>query len=242
MVRQFGVVVLAAVIGLAAMNGTLNAQGRGRGGRGGGFGPARPVPVAPGPAAPRGTFNRPFPGPVNRHIPGPFVTPRVGVVPGVTIVRPRPRVIFSQPFVPYTGFYSPFVWSSPFYSAPVYSEPAYVAPTVNQNTADLTYEVQRLSQEIEQLRQEQALSVARQAAPEPPPPPPFAAEERPAVPIVLVFRDGRHTTIQNYAIVGQTLWVLDEKTSTKILLSDLDLDATERENRGQGLRLPLPKR
>jgi len=219
------------------MNGRLNAQGRGRGGHGGGFGPGRPAPVTAAPASPRGTFNRPFPGPVNRHIPGSFVTPRVGVVPGVTVVRPYPRVIFPQPFVPYTGFYSPFAWSTPVYSSPVYSEPAYVAPTVDQNSADLTYEVQRLSQEIVQLRQEQALSVARQAAPEPPPPPPSVS-----MPIVLVFRDGRRTTIQNYAIVGQTLWVLDERTSTKILLSDLDLDATERENRGQGLRLQLLKR
>jgi hypothetical protein len=242
MVRQFSVVVFSAVIGVAAMTGNLNAQGRGRGGHGGGFGPAPSAPVAPVPGSPRGTFNRPVHNPVNRSIAGPFVTPRVGVAPGVTVVGPRPRVIFPRPFVPYTGFYSPFVWSTPIYPAPVYSEPAYVAPSVNQNNTDLTYEVQRLSQEIEQLRQEQALAAARPPAPEPPPPPPSAAAETPAIPIVLIFRDGHRTTIQNYAIVGQTLWVLDERTSTKILLSDLDLDATERENRGQGLRLPLPKR
>jgi len=246
MVRQFGVFVLAAVIGMAAMNERLNAQGRGRGGHGGGFGPGRPAPVAqapvaPAPAPPRGTFTRSFPRPVNGNVHAPFVTPPVGAFPTTRVVRPHARIVFPQPFVPYTGFYSPFVWSAPVYSAPVYSEPAYVAPTVNQNTADLTYEVQRLSQEIEQLRQEQALAAARQAAPEPPPPP-SAESESPAMPIVLVFRDGRRTTIQNYAIVGQTLWVLDERTSTKIPLSDLDLDATERENRGQGLRLPLPKR
>ncbi len=56
--------------------------------------------------------------------------------------------------------------------------------------------------------------------------------------IVLVFRDGHRMEIQNYAIVGQTLWVFEERVATKILLSDLDLDATQRENRGSGLRLP----
>src|SRR5262245_58803660 len=109
MVRQYGVVVLAAVIGLAAMNGRLNAQGRGRGGHGGGFGPARSAPVASAPAAPRGTFNRPFSGTVNGNIHGPFVTPPVGAFPGARAVRPHSRIIFPQPFVPYTGFYSPFV-------------------------------------------------------------------------------------------------------------------------------------
>jgi len=48
--------------------------------------------------------------------------------------------------------------------------------------------------------------------------------------------------IQNYAIVGQILWVLDENAATKISVADLDLDATQRENRQRGLRFPLPQR
>jgi hypothetical protein len=58
----------------------------------------------------------------------------------------------------------------------------------------------------------------------------------------LIFRDGRRMSILNYAIVGQTLWVLDEQNSTKIPLSDLNLEATQKENRGQGVRFPLPAR
>ena len=55
-----------------------------------------------------------------------------------------------------------------------------------------------------------------------------------------IFRDGHQLEIQNYAIIGQTLWVLDERNSTKIALSDLDLSATDRENRARGLRFSLP--
>ena len=64
--------------------------------------------------------------------------------------------------------------------------------------------------------------------------------ERPRIPTVLVFRDGHRIEIQNYAIVGQTLWLVDAKAADKISFADLDLDATWKENRGRGVRFPLP--
>ena len=48
--------------------------------------------------------------------------------------------------------------------------------------------------------------------------------------------------IQNYAMVGQTLWVFDEKAAEKISINDLDLDATWKENRERGMRFPLPEK
>jgi hypothetical protein len=71
---------------------------------------------------------------------------------------------------------------------------------------------------------------------------PSQAPERPAKPTILIFRDGHRESIQNYAIVGQTFWILDEKSSVKISLSELDLETTQRENRSQGVRFPLPER
>jgi hypothetical protein len=56
---------------------------------------------------------------------------------------------------------------------------------------------------------------------------------------VLVFRDGHRMEITNYAIVGQTIWVLDERNSTRIPVSDLDVDATQKENRIRGLRFQV---
>jgi hypothetical protein len=147
---------------------------------------------------------------------------------------------------PVFGYYSPFTWpsaiyaaplySSPIYAAPAYSSPAYTtqaapqSPAPTQAEIDLAYQVGRLSQEIQQLRAEQALRSSQQ--------PPSPVPERPATPTVLVFRDGHRIEIQNYAIVGQTLWIFDENASTKIPLSDLDLDATRNENRNRGLRFP----
>jgi hypothetical protein len=111
---------------------------------------------------------------------------------------------------------------------------------VAQSPTNLADEVQRLRLEIEQLRLELSLLTVRQA------PPPAAAvpvpgpsePARPATPTILIFRDGHRQTVLNYVIVGQTLWALDEKAAAKIPLSDLDLDASQKENRSQGVRFP----
>jgi hypothetical protein len=146
-----------------------------------------------------------------------------------------------SPYGYYPGYYNPFspqyFYSDPSVGAQAYSyaEPSYAAPyqapeapAVSQNESELSYEVGRLSAEIEQLRQQQAQLQA--------PPPPQALSPN----TVLIFRDGHHVEIQNYAIVGQTLWVLEERNSSKIPLSDLDLDATQKENRARGLRFVPP--
>ena len=175
--------------------------------------------------APRSTFG------FNPHPVAPFLGgSRFGGL------RHQRSIVVGQPFI---GGFSPFFWDAPFYtqpSYPAYAEPTYTAPSVSQNEIDLANQVQRLSQEIEQLRQEQALALSRQ--PQPPPPTPGP----PPIPTTLVFRDGRRMMIENYAIVGQTIWVLDEKTSVKISMGELDVEATEKENRSKGVRFLMPQR
>ena len=60
-------------------------------------------------------------------------------------------------------------------------------------------------------------------------------------PTVLVFRDGRHLEVRNYAIVGQTLWNFDSKSTQKIPLAELDLDATRKLNDERGMEFVVPK-
>jgi len=109
---------------------------------------------------------------------------------------------------------------------------------VSQSEVDLAYQVGRLAQEIEQLRLQQSLNSQPSALP----PQAQSSPERPPIPTILVFRDGHRMEIQNYAIVGQILWVVDENAATKIPIADLDLDATQNENRQRGVRFPLPRR
>ena len=57
---------------------------------------------------------------------------------------------------------------------------------------------------------------------------------------VLIFRDQHQKEIQNYAIVGQTLWNFAPQHPEKIPLSDLDLAATAKANDERGLTFRVP--
>lgn len=57
---------------------------------------------------------------------------------------------------------------------------------------------------------------------------------------VLVFQDGHRSEIQNYAIVGDTLFDLAGNRAHKIPLVDLDLPATQRANSDRGVDFQLP--
>ncbi len=72
---------------------------------------------------------------------------------------------------------------------------------------------------------------------------PVAPRTRLAPPLatVLVFSDRHIQEIRDYAIVGQTLWVLDEDQATKVSLNDLDLEGTIRLNQERGVAFTIPQ-
>ena len=57
----------------------------------------------------------------------------------------------------------------------------------------------------------------------------------------LVYRDGHKQDVQNYAIVGKTLFNFDGTGPFKVLLADLDIPATEKLNGDRGVDFKLPK-
>ena len=64
--------------------------------------------------------------------------------------------------------------------------------------------------------------------------------QEPVPATVLVFRDRRQQEVQNYAIVGQTLWAFSVGRTQKIPISDLDISATEKANNDRGLTFRIP--
>ena len=62
----------------------------------------------------------------------------------------------------------------------------------------------------------------------------------PSPPTTLVFRDQHKQEIQNYAIIGQTLWNFSDQRTQKIPLSDLDIPATQKVNEDRGVNFRLP--
>jgi len=90
-------------------------------------------------------------------------------------------------------------------------------------------EIDRLEDEVGRLREEREAQQAHQH--------PEAKPE----PTELVFRDKRTEEIQNYAIMGQTLWVLTEQRARKIPLADLDIAATQKANENRGIEFQIPR-
>jgi hypothetical protein len=79
--------------------------------------------------------------------------------------------------------------------------------------------------------------------PGPAPQPAAAAPPEPVVAqpsTVVIFRDGHHAELQNYAIVGDTLFDLTDNRSHKIQLADLDLPATIKANDARGVDFQVP--
>src|SRR6266478_721408 len=139
----------------------------------------------------------------------------------------RNRFFFSQPvFLPY-----PVYTSLPYYQV-AEQTPA----TTSEQETDLARQVVQLRDKIERQRdEERSREEARQAAPQARP----SAEEKTAT-TILVFRDGRRSEIQNYAIVGQTLWVLTEQRARKMSIPDLDVEATRKLNADRGVEFRTP--
>ena len=57
---------------------------------------------------------------------------------------------------------------------------------------------------------------------------------------VLVFKDGHQLEVANYAIVGSTLYDLTDGHRRKVMLAELDLPATAKQNDDRGIDFQLP--
>ena len=134
----------------------------------------------------------------------------------------------------YPGYYPLFPED---YSYPQQQPQQIIVSGDNQNSA-LTMEIQRLSDEVQDLRDQQQRQYEDSRRPAPPP---AVTNVLPAVPALFVFKDGRRVSAKNYAIAGQTLWILDEHNARKYQVSELDRDATERANAPNGIELRIPQ-
>lgn len=111
-------------------------------------------------------------------------------------------------------------------------------------------EQQRLDVELQGVKNElRALREERESARVAPPQAPKAAPAEPALPpppeappTMFVMRDGRKIETRNYAIVGQTLWIFNERRATKFQIADLDVDSTTKTNAERGVDIHLPRK
>lgn len=248
-----------AVLGAVALL-PLSAQAqRGMGGRGGGGrsmggrAPAAPARVSPGFSSGRGMAGRTV-SPSGRVIGGrgrssfnrirpPF---GVGGCFGAFPCRNN-RFFFHNPFFFGSGFGFGLGFGFPFsypysyipgfdtgYYGPPPQQPVVSPDNTSSNDVQLALEMQRLSDQVEFMREEQSrqASAARTSGSS-------LSAQQPAASTTFVFRDGHRIATQNYAIAGQTLWILSEHMARKIALADLDLAATEQVNAANGVDLHI---
>ena len=71
-------------------------------------------------------------------------------------------------------------------------------------------------------------------------PPPAEAPVPDQPQTVLVFKDGHQLEVQNYAVIGDTLYDLTPGRHHKIPLADLDLTSTAKQNDDRGIDFRLP--
>lgn len=98
----------------------------------------------------------------------------------------------------------------------------------------LANKVDALTEQVEMLRDEQIEREVAHPVVTASQPNQLAVPEK-TIPTILVYRDGRQSEVQNYAILGKTLWVFGGQTTRKVPLTDLDLDVTKKLNEDRGV-------
>jgi hypothetical protein len=139
---------------------------------------------------------------------------------------------------PFFGF--PFFSTGidPFYSGPLFTAPPFITPDQTtqsiggQTGEDLRSQVGQLTTELQQLQAELAVARGKSTS--------TSAAAQNASAVTLILKDGRRIEAAGYALVGPTLWILNVQDATRISLSDVDVDATQKENQKRGINVVIP--
>jgi len=139
---------------------------------------------------------------------------------------------FGSPFYGYPYYGSPYYYPSDYYGPPA-PPVASSGDNGSSNDAQLAAQIQQLSDQVSDLQSEnyRANRAANSGG--------SSTAKEPGVPAVFIFKDGRKITAQNYAIAGETLWIMDEHSARKFALDQLDVDATQQANAANGLDIHL---
>lgn len=134
----------------------------------------------------------------------------------------------------YAGLYDPYWWWDQSSYDDDYERDRALANEMNQQSLD--EQQMRREQDAEAASDQDVYASAR------PPAKPSASDAgTPIIPsTILVFRDRHQQEVQNYAIVGQTLWNFAPLRTEKIPLARLDLTATAKANDDRGVSFAVP--
>ncbi|MFL6465743.1 MAG: hypothetical protein ACJ73N_15200 [Bryobacteraceae bacterium] len=230
-----------AILGFAVLSSSLYAQhgaGHHSGVAGPGFAPGfQRGAVPPGP----NLGGRPYPIRTDLPTPvglNPSAASYTGISPGALkpINGNRGRGFFPGFVAPSVGW--PSYWDLGLSSFGGYNDSI---PPIDPNAQALAESQNALAQQLQQLTTEiqQMKSSGQQQPPSPAPTASAAPEHRPATPpITLVLRDGQQLSVQNYAVMNQTLWNFSKHPVQKIPVANIDIPASAKATEASGGEFP----
>jgi hypothetical protein len=126
----------------------------------------------------------------------------------------------------------------PLYTADTsYTEPAPVYDSSADTQAALSYQVERLSREVDDLRESERQPRQNNDDDKPPVSRPSDMSAPNDPPKALVFKDGHQILVENYVISGNTMWIIDNGHMKKVSLNDIDTAATQKANSDNDFRI-----
>lgn len=189
---------------------------------------------APGPGSFTGPSRSSFHGGNGFHHPGNgFHHPNNG--PFLIIGTRR----FHRGFGWYGGYPFYGYWSDPFWSD--WNRSSYDSQADNYVQYQTANEINRLSDEVQELREEQRQYRPAPSEPAPQPKGQVKLQQQPEdLPVIVVFLDKRIQEVKNYAVANEMLVVLDGNRRKKYPLADIDLAATMKLNDERGVAFEVP--
>lgn len=169
----------------------------------------------------------------------PFYGMYATVQPYYATVQPYYPGAIALPYLPQAYYPQPYVFPPNYTPYPVV-ENQFAVYDNRQNVDALERQVQQLSEDLRLLQDQVTASEAQaqmqmqiQAQRSE-----VSRPAQPAVPVVLVLKNGERLECQGYVIAGDTLWIVTPGSTERMSLSNINVAATQRENLKRGIEFP----
>jgi len=237
---------ISGILGLLPL--AAFAQYRGMGHRSSPFHPASPFhsssPFTPAAVGPAGIPTSVVPGTALYGLPGTTVPPGTALYGLPALTAPRPPVYTRR-----GGGYGhggghggvPFYGSValPYYGwgddMDVSAQPL---PPVDSTTQVLANEIDKLTEQVQQLTAERQAQASQAPAFEPEGPAAQVQTVPPEPSTILVLRDGKKVETDNYAVMGATFWNFSAHPVQRIPIAQIDVSASRQANELRGIEFP----
>src|SRR6185312_13505016 len=111
-------------------------------------------------------------------------------------------------------------------------------PPVDSNTQVLANEIDKLTEQVQQLTAERQAQAAQAPAFQPEGPTQQAETLPPGPSTILVLRDGKKVETDNYAVMGATFWNFSAHPVQRIPIAQIDVSASRQANELRGIEFP----